>query len=69
VLKQSLGIFSNFGAEKPPLRQAAGRWQKIFNKILLKLIIKKKDTYKWSENRNSDFKLSESRNIFKLYFK
>jgi len=26
VLKQSSGIFSNFGAEKPPLRQAAGRW-------------------------------------------
>jgi len=25
VLKQSSGIFSNFGAEKPPLRQAAGR--------------------------------------------
>ncbi len=24
VLKQSSGIFSNFGAEKPPLRQAAG---------------------------------------------
>jgi len=28
VLNQSSGIFSNFGAEKPPLRQAAGRWQK-----------------------------------------
>jgi len=27
VLKQSSGIFSNFGAEKPPLRQAAGRWR------------------------------------------
>jgi len=26
VLNQSSGIFSNFGAEKPPLRQAAGRW-------------------------------------------
>jgi len=26
VLKQSSGIFSNFGAEKPPLRQAAGRY-------------------------------------------
>jgi len=25
VLNQSSGIFSNFGAEKPPLRQAAGR--------------------------------------------
>jgi len=25
VLKQSSGIFSNFGAEKSPLRQAAGR--------------------------------------------
>jgi len=25
VLKQSSGIFSNFGAENPPLRQAAGR--------------------------------------------
>jgi len=25
VLKQSSGIFINFGAEKPPLRQAAGR--------------------------------------------
>jgi len=24
VLNQSSGIFSNFGAEKPPLRQAAG---------------------------------------------
>jgi len=27
VLKQSSGIFNNFGAVKPPLRQAAGRWQ------------------------------------------
>jgi len=26
VLNQSSGIFSNFGAEKPPLRQAAGRY-------------------------------------------
>jgi len=26
VLKQSSGIFSNFGAEKPPLRQAARRY-------------------------------------------
>jgi len=26
VLNRSSGIFSNFGAEKPPLRQAAGRW-------------------------------------------
>jgi len=26
VLNQSSGFFSNFGAEKPPLRQAAGRW-------------------------------------------
>jgi len=26
VLNQSSGIFSNFGAVKPPLRQAAGRW-------------------------------------------
>jgi len=26
VLNQSSRIFSNFGAEKPPLRQAAGRW-------------------------------------------
>jgi len=26
VFNQSTGIFSNFGAEKPPLRQAAGRW-------------------------------------------
>jgi len=26
VVNQSSGIFSNFGAEKPPLRQAAGRW-------------------------------------------
>jgi hypothetical protein len=25
VLNQSSGIFSSFGAEKPPLRQAAGR--------------------------------------------
>jgi len=25
VLNQSSGIFSNFGVEKPPLRQAAGR--------------------------------------------
>jgi len=25
VLKQSSDIFSNFGAENPPLRQAAGR--------------------------------------------
>jgi len=25
VLKQSSGIFNNFGAVKPPLRQAAGR--------------------------------------------
>ncbi|MBS1517644.1 MAG: hypothetical protein JSS91_06125 [Bacteroidetes bacterium] len=25
VLNQSSGIFSNFGAEKPPLRQAANR--------------------------------------------
>jgi len=25
VLNQSSGIFSNFGAVKPPLRQAAGR--------------------------------------------
>ncbi|WP_262887792.1 hypothetical protein [Flavobacterium bernardetii] len=25
VLKQSSGIFSNFGAVNPPLRQAAGR--------------------------------------------
>jgi len=25
LLNQSSGIFSNFGAEKPPLRQAAGR--------------------------------------------
>jgi len=25
VLNQSSGIFSNFGAENPPLRQAAGR--------------------------------------------
>jgi len=36
VFNQSSGIFSNFGAEKPPLRQAAGRWQKIFKKITLK---------------------------------
>jgi len=28
VFNQSSGIFSNFGAGKPPLRQAAGRWQK-----------------------------------------
>jgi len=28
VLNRSSGIFSSFGAEKPPLRQAAGRWQK-----------------------------------------
>jgi len=27
VLNRSSGIFSIFGAEKPPLRQAAGRWQ------------------------------------------
>jgi len=26
VLKQSSGIFNNFGAVKPPLRQAAGRY-------------------------------------------
>jgi len=26
VFNQSSGIFSNFGAGKPPLRQAAGRW-------------------------------------------
>jgi len=32
VLNQSSRIFSNFGAEKPPLRQAAGRWQKIFDR-------------------------------------
>jgi len=28
VLKQISGIFSNFGAENPPLLQAAKRWQK-----------------------------------------
>jgi hypothetical protein len=28
VLYQSSGIFSNFGAENPPLLQAAKRWQK-----------------------------------------
>jgi len=27
VLKQISGIFSNFGAENPPLLQAAKRWQ------------------------------------------
>jgi hypothetical protein len=26
VLAESSGIFSNFGAESPPLRQAAKRW-------------------------------------------
>ena len=30
VLNQSLGIFSNFGAEKPPLRQAADRWATLY---------------------------------------
>jgi len=33
VLKQSSGIFSNFGAEKPPLRQAAGRWWQFYETI------------------------------------
>lgn len=28
VLVESLGIFSNFGAENPPLLQAAGRYKK-----------------------------------------
>jgi len=28
VLNRSSGIFSSFGAEKPPLRQAAGRCRK-----------------------------------------
>jgi len=32
LLNQSSGIFSNFGAEKPPLRQAAGRWQTVDQK-------------------------------------
>jgi hypothetical protein len=27
VLAESSGIFSNFGARKPPLLQAAKRWQ------------------------------------------
>jgi len=36
VLNQSSGIFSNFGAEKPPLRQAAGRWQKILSNVVRK---------------------------------
>jgi len=27
LLNRSSGIFSNFGAEKPPLRQAAGRYK------------------------------------------
>jgi len=30
VLNQSSGIFSNFGAEKPPLRQAAGRCASVY---------------------------------------
>jgi len=30
VFNQSSGIFSNFGAGKPPLRQAAGRWQQLY---------------------------------------
>ncbi len=33
VLKQSSGIFSNFGSKKPPLRQAAGTLCEIFRKI------------------------------------
>jgi len=32
VLKQSSGIFNNFGAVKPPLRQAAGRYLQAFTK-------------------------------------
>jgi len=36
VLNQSSEIFSNFGAEKPPLRQAAGRWQKILTSVRAK---------------------------------
>ena len=31
VLNQSSGIFSNFGAEKPPLRQAAGRYAQCYD--------------------------------------
>jgi hypothetical protein len=32
VLNRSSGIFSNFGAEKPPLRQAAGRCTRFYDK-------------------------------------
>ena len=37
MLKQSSGIFSNFGADKPPLRQAAGTLAVSFPKQTLKL--------------------------------
>jgi len=30
VLKQNSGIFSNFGAENPPLLQAAGRCASLY---------------------------------------
>jgi len=33
VLNRSSGIFINFGAEKPPLRQAAGRYVQAFPTI------------------------------------
>jgi len=36
VLNRSSGIFSNFGAEKPPLRQAAGRWQTFYYQRIFK---------------------------------
>jgi hypothetical protein len=32
VLAESSGIFSNFGAEKPPLLQAAGRYRSLKQK-------------------------------------
>ena len=32
MLNQSLGIFSNFGAVKPPLRQAADRYMPYYQK-------------------------------------
>jgi len=41
VLNQSSGIFSNFGAEKPPLRQAAGTLAVIFQTTIDRQIIKK----------------------------
>jgi len=38
VLNQSSGIFSNFGAEKPPLRQAAGTLGTILKPTVFKII-------------------------------